>query len=801
MILALLSTVTAALVAAAAWLGLLRQIRKLDVSDDWRITWILATVAWGAWVAVMVEVGSALAILGRPYFLGALGLPAWYGFRGAAAFLKQRRPGAGFAALREQGRPATLFIAATMVIVAWLACQGALGAPTTHDSMTYHLPRVMHWLQERTVDFYPTLNPRQLESGPWASFATMALYSLSGGDRLLWLVQWFAMVTTLVAISAITSQLLALQASIGFKANHSTTKLAAAVGPLLMATLPIGIAEATSAQNDYVTTCWICCFVALGLAQLQRPNITVFTIGAGLTLGLGALTKAVFLLFAIPLASIAAVLICLRLSSNRARAQHIAIIALCIVAITAPQASRSIRRFGSPLGSPATVELQRNGSFTLSGTASNVIRNLTLHTGTGVPSISRQLNRGLLYAHKLTGRDLNDPTTTFAYTPFTTSDKFSVSDSAANSAYHLVLILVTGAVFLLKVRRAGAPALAYLAVVSVTFLAFCAYLRWQPWHARFHMSIYALLMPMSAIALARNMRRLVSPILVGFLLVGAVSYCSNISAPSAAMLFSGDREAKYFLLYPTWHKSFAATAEAIVRSGCSNVGYSIGFDSWEYPIWAMLKNRGFHGTLRSISDSGAASEGLLTTVQPCAVIVLGLAAPTAVTQAMQPLQADLPIPIYVMPSKGAVSPPQPPKAVAVKPASGRGRAQRFVFTIADESSSSNLAGSALLISAGVSSSGSCYILYDATADGLDLATDSGSWKRFERLGSPTILENSQCKVTLPNSSVQRNTLELTVSVDVSFRQSFSGSKAVYVYGATRGGLTAGWRHMGDWVVP
>ena len=40
--------------------------------------------------------------------------------------------------------------------------------PNTWDSMTYHMPRVEHWIENRNVEPYPTHILRQLSLGPGA---------------------------------------------------------------------------------------------------------------------------------------------------------------------------------------------------------------------------------------------------------------------------------------------------------------------------------------------------------------------------------------------------------------------------------------------------------------------------------------------------------------------------------------------------------------------------------------------------------------------------------------------------------
>src|SRR5262249_55264507 len=153
---------------------------------------------------------------------------------------------------------------------------------------------------------------------------------------------------------------------------------------------------------------------------------------------------------------------------------------------------------------------------------------------------------------------------------------------------------------------------------------------------------------------------------------------------------------------------------------------AISYNSWEYPIWVMLKNRGFAGSLRSVEDVGRPGDGsLLRSIQPCAVIVMGMPAPAEVLQTMGPAQPNLPIPVYSPMWRQTTVSPKVPEPVSVTPASGAGRRQAFVFKVKNLAGASDLAGAALLIGSSVDAGRACYILYDAVANGMDLATDSG----------------------------------------------------------------------------
>ena len=80
--------------------------------------------------------------------------------------------------------------------------------PTTNwDSLTYHLPRVMHWIQQRSIDHYASNNTCQIEYGPWSAFAVATLHLLRGNDQMDNLIQWFAMLSCLIVCSLIAEEL------------------------------------------------------------------------------------------------------------------------------------------------------------------------------------------------------------------------------------------------------------------------------------------------------------------------------------------------------------------------------------------------------------------------------------------------------------------------------------------------------------------------------------------------------------------------------------------------------------------
>jgi hypothetical protein len=69
-----------------------------------------------------------------------------------------------------------------LVVLALLAMLAILAPANNWDSMVYHMGRVVHWMQNRSVDHYPTSIDRQLYLGPLTEFAILQLQMLSGED-------------------------------------------------------------------------------------------------------------------------------------------------------------------------------------------------------------------------------------------------------------------------------------------------------------------------------------------------------------------------------------------------------------------------------------------------------------------------------------------------------------------------------------------------------------------------------------------------------------------------------------------
>jgi hypothetical protein len=159
-------------------------------------------------------------------------------------------------------------------------------APNNWDATYYRLARVMHWIQNQNVDFYPTHITQQLYLAPWASYPIAHFQLLTGGDVFANSVQWVAMVMTLLTLSLI----------VAYWKGDLWTQLIAVV---FAATLPMGILQSSSVQSDYVLGFWIVSSTYFALHAIREKK-NVFSLLTGVSLGLAFYTKSTSLFFAFP---------------------------------------------------------------------------------------------------------------------------------------------------------------------------------------------------------------------------------------------------------------------------------------------------------------------------------------------------------------------------------------------------------------------------------------------------------------------------------------------------------------------
>lgn len=495
-----------------------------------------------------------------------------------------------------------LLLAAILAITATIGAIAFIAPPNTWDSMYYHMPRVVYWIQNQTVEFYPTHYPSQNQLAPGAEHIVMHLQLLSGSDRLANFVQWYALIGCMVA-----SAFLCLRFGLG--------RTAALCSALFVATIPMGILEASSTYTDYVMTFWIMCFACFTLRpeELNRTD-AVSRLLPGLALGLAIFTKATAYLYAAPYLILYAIL---EIRKRRyAAATPLALCAALILLINVLYYARCYQLCGNPLGITETIvdrEKDINGSvvnetFTPKAILSNLIRNTATHFHM-TPSVKVNLavEDAVIRLHEFLGMDVEDRRTTWANSKFRANTNKKVlkdpgerrnyrSDEGVSNPLHFLMIVLSLVIISgRKSLRKRDGLLLYALCCVAGFFLFSSFLKWQPFHSRLHMSFFVLSAPFVAAALfdVKDHRigiigRALSMIVLTGMAVPTLLYSCERPLLGEHSMLPKQRNERYFW-YPHRKEPFTNAQQFLKDRKLSAVGFVGGNADWEYPMMVLLR--------------------------------------------------------------------------------------------------------------------------------------------------------------------------------------------------------------------
>ena len=550
-------------------------------SSSWRSALMTGAVTWGVALAALTEVLS----LARALTANGL-LVGWSILMAVATVLYMK-------ARRELPRPSWLrlssadaWVAAGVSVVSATTLLIALAAaPNTFDSMTYHMARVAHWAADRSVQPYPTHILRQLHLAPWAEFAILHLQILAGSDRLANLVQWLASIGCAAGASLLAAQL---------GASRKGQLLAAA----FVATLPMGILQATSTQNDYVEAFWLVCVAHFVLLLATEPAARVHWVpwlALGGSTGLALLTKPTGYIFAAPLLLWLAV-VCLR-EFNLRLLRYAALAAAFALMLNVGHFSRNFAVYGAPLGPGVEDGLYtyRNDPITLPAILSNLLRNAALHTGTPSSTLNGKIKAFVEAAHRGLGIAPDDPRTSWMGLPFE-APQLSFHEDSAGNPLHLSLA-AAAFIWILCMRRwikAGISAAVrpFSATLLVAFVLFSAYLKWQPWSSRLLLPLFILAAAPAALMLQNIRSAIVRWVIASTLFAASIPWVLfNDSRPLAGRknILVTPRAEQYFANWEELGMPYREAAAFLGHQDCANAGLVMGWDIYEYPFWPLLQ--------------------------------------------------------------------------------------------------------------------------------------------------------------------------------------------------------------------
>jgi 4-amino-4-deoxy-L-arabinose transferase-like glycosyltransferase len=637
--------------------------REAGQVQDWRRVFVLSSIAWGVYVVLVGEVLSLFEAVTTLWLA-----VAWRALRN------------GVTGLSPGGKA---LLGATALICGVLLGVALISPPNNVDSALYHMARVMHWAQNASLRPYPTIMEHQLYKPIWAESAILHMRVLWGSDTPANLVQWFSMVGSLVAVSGIASLL---------GARRAAQFLAVAFA----VSIPMGILQSTSTQNDFVAAFWAVCLAYLVVLSVRR-RLTGWELAAlAASVGLGTLTKGTAFVYAPPFV---AWFLVNELAARGVRRAVVAGLAVAAVAVLLNTGfwARNVAVYGGPYGSsqwlqanlwvrlleePSSSSLEPGAIPAVQATqAAPTIASLDDHAQvtapatqappavpspdgqplpTAQPSAERPLprfasslssslgNYSVRLAHAA-GRNLTLPTG-FLSRPMIAAlesipgvfgkpyaDELRAvswnSEDFAGNPLHLLFVPVSLALLLLSWRKPEAKfALAYSAVTLVTFAMIPIVIGHGPsiYGIRYQLSFFVLWAPVVGVAFGLVAKdRFLNILAAGFLLAALPWVLFNKSRPLIGLtpprtvigsILTENQAAMVLPWSPQLRDDYTLAAQAVLESGCTEVGLRADSDFLEYPLWWLLGAPQNGLRLESLETTSYLEPYVDRAFTPCAVV-------------------------------------------------------------------------------------------------------------------------------------------------------------------------------------
>lgn len=568
-----------------------------DSEQDWRSSVLSAAVSWGVIVSLATEIFSLLRLLTFGWVLAL-----WLLINVSLGWIYYRLIQLGKRSLHLPNIPqitpvSLVLLAGVTFIIATVTVIAIVTPPNNWDSMTYHMARVVHWIQNHSLAHYPTYYSAQLVHPPFAEVVILHLQILTGGDRFANLVQVFSMIGGVIGASLIAKQL-------------GADKRGQIFATVFCATLPMGILQSSSTQNDYVVCFWLVClahFVLLTLPYKNPPTRLVLSIGA--SCGLAIFTKSSGYIFAFPFMVWLFVWYVNQLRWKMWKPA--AMVAAIFFSINIGHYLRNFDLYRNPIATAEYSVEYKIEIYSLPTFISNIIRNLSLHTDIVrhlglqglITPFTGILTKLMRIVHGFLGVNMTDSRITHPPNSYNGVPGLSFDENVAGNPLHLLLIFIAIAIFIFyRKLRINKEIIAYILSVTAGFLLLCWMLKLQPYQSRHHLSLFVLAGAFVGTVFSKVWNRHLVTFLAVILLVTSMQFVfNNKYRPIVAQnnIFNTSRNELYFTNRPKLVKPFFEATDFIKTTNCADIGLSLGAEKspsaqyWEYPIWILLnKNNG-----------------------------------------------------------------------------------------------------------------------------------------------------------------------------------------------------------------
>lgn len=454
--------------------------------------------------------------------------------------------------------------------------------PNNYDSMTYHMARVAHWVQNKSIAHYQTHVLRQLVYQPFAEWNILHFQVLTKGDLLANAVQLFYFIACISTVSLITKEL----------GGSIKQQLASAFFTCL---IPMAVIQSNTTQNDIVVAFFVLAFAYFTI-EITRKATFALLFFAGLSLGLAFLTKGTAYIYALLFCGwyLLALIKDYRqpLKKILGKAALFSLVPVIALLINSGYFYRNIFLNNSPLGE-ANKDTGNKG-MGLKPLAFVAIKNVMNHF-----PVTGKMKENLTKKASALGVDINDPNYNFMPVNWMYEGIYFHEDYMQNFI-HVILIILASIYFLFKKELYNSRVNYYtlfVFTITATSLLYCLLLKWQPWSNRLQIALFMLYSTFLGMEIGKSKKwiQVICYVPVLIFSLGALFKSSNHPFPFSKHTYYAPLESS---LIPNAARECRAYLD---KKPYTKFGLYIGADSWDYPYYRFLSHsNGISRTIKHI---------------------------------------------------------------------------------------------------------------------------------------------------------------------------------------------------------
>ncbi len=459
--------------------------------------------------------------------------------------------------------------------------QGLLYPPNNWDSLTYHMGRIPHWIENQSIFSYPTHIYRQIYSPPLAELIVSQFCILNKSDLLANSIQFLFLIGCIATVK-----------SICFELNF--TKRATIFAVIFLLTTPEILLQSSSTQNDIIVSFYLLTSILFCIKSYKNTKLISIIILA-IAVGLSVYTKGTAYIYLFPILSIWGIMLLKKVRSMSIFLKF-GLIPFMILLINSGFYYRNYILSGDILGK--NEDHLFNEEIGIKPFLLTTLKNVGNHLA--VYPLSDISNKIVEKMHLVLGEEINNPKTNFNGISFKL-EKWQHHEDTASNVFQICFIFISIILYIKQRKKHSLYLFLLVSIPILEFILFTLVLKWQPWHTRLQTPLFFMSCFFVAYILDYTLKnkKITSPfILFPFTIIcfySLVIVVFNSTRPFVSNRYTNrinlndTRFKKYCANYTPYEEDYRI-ARYFLQKYKGEVGVEFGGDMWEYLLYFDIFN-------------------------------------------------------------------------------------------------------------------------------------------------------------------------------------------------------------------